>query len=218
MLRNPVARDDSHTASAGTEAGALEVCASMSNSRPKRPLMRPTSRHFASLGVVIAVTLLAGCGDKNVTNAILTNALVSLQDQCDSASFNAVLGPGACVRAGSVTFAQFTNELTATQQVAAWRFVPSALTILVGQNINGINNGGEVHTFTAVQQFGGGVVPALNAASGNPVMAPECANLPSAAQIAPGATFSTGPATTIGTTNYQCCIHPWMRATVAVVQ
>ena len=50
------------------------------------------------------------------------------------------------------------------------------------------------------------------------VMAPECANLPTAAQVLPGATFSTGPATTVGTQNFQCCIHPWMRATVTVVQ
>jgi plastocyanin len=180
--------------------------------------MRPTSKHLAALGVAIAATLLAGCGDKNVVNLIPVNAAVSMQDQCDSASFNAVLGPGACTRNGSTTFAQFMAELTATQSVAAWRFDPSAFTIQVGQGIAAMNNGGEAHTFTAVHQFGGGMVPELNAASGNPVMAPECGNLPATAIVSPGGTFTTSVATSTGTAFYQCCIHPWMRSTVAVTQ
>jgi plastocyanin len=34
--------------------------------------------------------------------------------------------------------------------------------------------------------------------------------------VAPGGTFTTNPVTTAGTHLYQCCIHPWMRATVIV--
>jgi hypothetical protein len=52
-----------------------------------------------------------------------------------------------------MTFAQFNSELSATQQVAAWRFVPPNLTVRVGQSIAATNDGGEVHTFTEVAQF-----------------------------------------------------------------
>src|SRR5829696_3338755 len=39
--------------------------------------------------------------------------LVTMLDACDPTSFNAVIGPGTCVRNGGVTFQQFINELTA---------------------------------------------------------------------------------------------------------
>jgi len=74
-----------------------------------------------------------------------------------------------------------------------------------------------VHTFTRVAQFGGGIVPALNTASNNPVEAPECAALAASDMLSPGASFTTLPAAASGTHLYQCCIHPWMRSTVTVV-
>ncbi len=74
-----------------------------------------------------------------------------------------------------------------------------------------VNQGGEVHTFTEVDDFGGGIVPELNALSGTPVVAPECLALGAGDFIAPGGqtshTFERGEAD-----KYQCCIHPWMRA------
>ena len=94
--------------------------------------------------------------------------------------------------------------------------MPNAFTIKEGQAISATNNGGEMHTFTGVKAFGGGIVPALNTASGNTVEAPECANLAANAQIAPGGTFRADAAKETGTEFYQCCIHPWMRATVTV--
>lgn len=36
--------------------------------------------------------------------------------------------------------------------------------------------------------------------------------------IASGAPFRTDAATDVGTELYQCCIHPWMRATVTVTR
>ena len=42
-------------------------------------------------------------------------------------------------------------------------------------NLTISNLGGETHTFTRVKKFGGGFVAWLNAASGNPEPAPECA-------------------------------------------
>ena len=174
--------------------------------------MRRTVLH---LTVLVVATASFGCSSDNLvsTNA---DAKVSVQDQCDPASFNAALGAGACTKQGNMTLTQFNAELNATQKVAAWTFVPNAFTIRMGQAISATNNGGEKHTFTEVKAFGGGIVPALNTASGNTVEAPECANLAANAQIASGGTFRTDAATETGTEFYQCCIHPWMRATVTV--
>jgi plastocyanin len=165
--------------------------------------------------IAIAGVLLACAKD---TTSPVADAKVSVQDQCDPASFNAALGSGACAKQGTMTFAQFNSELNATHQVAAWRFVPNAFTIRMGQSITATNDGGEKHTFTEVKAFGGGIVPSLNTASGNPQEAPECAALSATAMISAGGTFRTDAATDVGTELYQCCIHPWMRATVTVTQ
>lgn len=172
-------------------------------------------RRFVSyVSFVSAAMVVAACSKDTLSPT--ADARVSVQDQCDPASFNAALGAGACAKQGSMTFAQFNSELNATHQVAAWRFVPNAFTIKVGQSITATNDGGEQHTFTEVKAFGGGIVPALNSASGNTQEAPECAALSGNAMIASGGTFRTDAATAAGTELYQCCIHPWMRATVTV--
>ena len=87
------------------------------------------------------------------------------------------------------------------------------------------NLGGETHTFTRVREFGGGFVAPLNAASGNPVPAPECARMING-QLAPqppspdniflaGNSSATGPLVAEGqSAKFQCCIHPWMRMTI----
>jgi plastocyanin len=170
-------------------------------------------RTLSSIAIAFTASSLVACSDSTSANA---NTHVSIRDDCDPASFNAALGAGTCSKQGSTTFAQFNNELSATQQVAAWQFVPQTLTVRVGQAITATNGGGEVHTFTEVDQFGGGIVPALNQASGNDVEAPECQQLSAADMIAPGATFTADAETTVGTEHYQCCIHPWMRETVIV--
>ncbi|MEP6491325.1 MAG: hypothetical protein ABJF01_01515 [bacterium] len=177
--------------------------------------MRRTILRIVSLAVAAGSVTLAACGSDSNSPAPGA-AHVSLQDQCDSVSFNAGIGAGTCTHQGGMTLTQFNAELAATQRVAAWKFDPSELTIQVGQSINAMNDGGEMHTFTEVEQFGGGIVPALNTASGNPVEAPECAQLANSGFVAPGATFNADAATTVGTEYYQCCIHPWMRATVTV--
>jgi plastocyanin len=166
----------------------------------------------SSLGFALAIAALFACTDSG-PNA---GTHVSIQDQCDAASFNAALGAGSCTTQGTVTFAQFNSELSATQRVATWQFEPVNLTVRVGQSISATNNGGAKHTFTEVAQFGGGIVPSLNQASGNPVEAPECQQPASIHFVSPGTSFTTDAETTVGTANYQCCIHPWMRTTVTV--
>src|ERR1043165_2023585 len=106
---------------------------SKSTPSPKRSPMRSAMKYVGFLSVTVAAFALAGCGDKDLINAVPTNAAVSMQDQCDSTSFNAAVGAGTCNKAGTVTLAAFNAELAATQMVAAWRFVPAAFTVRVGQ-------------------------------------------------------------------------------------
>lgn len=133
-------------------------------------------------------------------------------DQCDPDSFNAAIGPGTCIdRNGGVTFQTFISLLQRHQIVKSWRFSPDTIHVPRELTLAIANGGGEVHTFTEVEEFGGGIVPDLNNLSGNPVPAPECLALTPSDLIAPGGqtthTFEPGEAD-----KYQCCIHPWMRA------
>jgi hypothetical protein len=151
-------------------------------------------------------------------NGVAADRVVKMRDQCDPATFNAVLGPNTCVRdAGGprVTFAEFNAELARRQEVNAWRFNPPETTARTGDVLLAVNEGGEAHTFTKVAQFGGGFVTPLNAASGNPVPAPECLDVPALHIVPPGGSDQA----TVGASDtelYQCCIHPWMRTVVHV--
>ncbi len=134
--------------------------------------------------------------------------LVTMMDGCDPQSFNAA--DVSCTRSGGVTFQRFLELLRKHQTVAAWRFSPGTINASVGQTLLAVNRGGEVHTFTEVERFGGGMIEVLNQLSGNPVPAPECRNLAPSDFIAPGASH-TDEIEEPGTEHYQCCIHPWMR-------
>lgn len=149
-------------------------------------------------------------------NASGSQHLINMNDACDPATFNAAVGPGSCVnRQAGVNFAHFIADLTRNQSVGAWHFAPSVATASVGDTFLAVNRGGEVHTFTHVAAFGGGMVPPLNALSGNPTPAPECLTLESDDFVAPGNTYHEQIAGS-GTQLFQCCIHPWMRLTVSV--
>jgi plastocyanin len=153
--------------------------------------------------------------------------VVRIQDQCDPTTFNAAVGPGTCTGNGQITFNHFIAEVTNAHKAGAWHYDPAAGTLAPGTVVSLENRGGETHTFTKVKNFGGGFVAPLNALSGNPVPAPECAIVtlgglvpkpPSAGNIfveagetedGPTAGNSILPSGT--TTKFQCCIHPWMR-------
>jgi len=137
---------------------------------------------------------------------------VTLFDACDPETFNAVIGPGTCSRSGGVRFENFVAELTRHHSIGAWHFAPSEVTMRVGEELVANNRGGEVHTFTEVEEFGGGNVPFLNNLAGLTTVAPECA---AAAEIPPGGT-SRQTEHDAGVEKYQCCIHPWMRAEVPI--
>jgi hypothetical protein len=139
---------------------------------------------------------------------------IEILDACDPTSFNAAIGAGTCSRPGGMNFDQFIAEVTQKGSVGAWRFAPANnVTGRVGQVLLAMNRGGEVHTFTEVEEFGGGIVPLLNQLSGNTTVAPECLALAPDDFIPPGGSDSDDSVES-GTEKYQCCIHPWMRVTV----
>jgi hypothetical protein len=170
---------------------------------------------------LLLMTLLFGCDDADHVTApqLETQAIlggeqrpVLMMDACEPESFNAAIGPGTCVRNGGMTFAKFLELLGKHQKVGSWTFAPSSLHARVGQVLLAVNRGGEAHTFTEVEAFGGGFLPDLNALSGTPVPAPECLSLGPGDFVPPGGT--TSDEVEGGTELYQCCIHPWMRTVV----
>lgn len=154
---------------------------------------------------------------------------VRMFDDCDASSFNAAVAPGTCVGDGETTFPQFIAELQATQQAEEWRFKPEDLKVEAGRPVIVENRGGETHTFTMVDKFGGGFIAPLNGLSGNTTLAPECAT-----EHADGTLSPTGPGPrslfvtagsraafqtaklSPGTYQFQCCVHPWMRIILTV--
>jgi len=177
---------------------------------------------LVTIALAIGASLLSACDDPSrpmapVSSSQLAAAseerLVTMMDACDPKTFQAA--HVACVRSGGVTFQRFLELLGKHHTVGAWHFTPGTVNARVGQTLLAVNRGGEVHTFTEVEKFGGGIVDILNQLSGNPVSAPECRNLPAGEFIAPGASASDEIAQP-GTEHYQCCIHPWMRLDVQV--
>jgi hypothetical protein len=134
---------------------------------------------------------------------------------------------------GTIKFKLFIAELQSDHIVGAWRFNPllnatagtfqlTTVHLTSGQPTLLQNTGGETHTFTRVAAFAGGFVPPLNQLSGNPTPAPECLSAPSGANIfVPAAVTQGGPTAgsaqlPAGVSNWQCCIHPWMRIVLNV--
>jgi plastocyanin len=146
-----------------------------------------------------------------------TQHAVTIFDACDPETFNAALGPGTCVRSGGVRFATFLEQLGQHHSVGAWHFAPPSVTMRVGQLLVATNRGGETHTFTEVDEFGGGIVPQLNQLTGLTEVAPECTRLAGTDFLAPGAS-SSEKEEEAGVEKYQCCIHPWMRAQVRIAE
>ena len=104
-----------------------------------------------------------------------------VRDDCDPATFNADPpdGPGAGIICnpnfdGDQTFAEFIQELTEEQEAGHWRFQPDDKELDRGQRtIIDSRDAGEFHTFTKVEEFGGGIIFGLNALTFGPVEAIE---------------------------------------------
>jgi hypothetical protein len=138
------------------------------------------------------------------------DVLVKMFDACDPETFNAK--SISCIRAGGVTFDQFIAQLTRFGFIGPWRFAPVVAHVHVGETFAATNIGGEVHTFTRVANFGGGIVPLLNDLAHVPTVAPECAPPALGADdfVQPGGTYRER-IDRAGDLRFQCCIHPWMR-------
>jgi hypothetical protein len=160
---------------------------------------------------------------------------IGIHDACDPGTFTANVGPGACKpgQHGTTKFKLFIAELQSDHIVGGWRFNPllnatqgifqlATVNLNSGQTTALHNTCGETHTFTRVASFGGGLVPPLNQLSGNPDPAPECLQPPSGTFIfVEAGETEAGPTAgsdqlPVGVTNWQCCIHPWMRMTIDV--
>ena len=98
----------------------------------------------------------------------------------------------------------------------SWRNEPSYISVRAGRSIRVSNRGGRAHTFTKVNDFGGGFIPLLNEQM---TSAPECGvNFvpdPDVVFVGVGQTQTLTPLEP-GLHKFQCCIHPWMRGAVRV--
>ena len=182
-------------------------------------------RHVTVRTLVIASLLLVAAA----ATAHQGSVVFRLRDDCDPATFNAVLGPGVCKEGfdGDTTFAEFNEELAEDRDVGSWKFNPDEVRLDRGQGTLLESRAGETHTFTKVARFGGGFVPELNEAGRFGPPRPECGaeNAPAAPSatnvFVPAGAKIQGPVAGStemprGTTRWQCCIHPWMRSTVSV--
>lgn len=144
-------------------------------------------------------------------------ATVRMKDDCDPVTFAFV--PGGCTGDGGTTFSEFTDQLADHHFAGAWRFSPDRVKIDAGSSVQIVNRGGEVHTFSPVSQFGGGIVPPLNQlVFGNPFPPTFFLPNPPGAPtnfVAQGRTIAISGLSP-GTHLFECAIHPWMHATVVV--
>jgi len=179
---------------------------------------------------LFSALLVSGLAGPPVQNAasLSSDVVLHIRDYCDPASFDAALhDPNACNRdttPGAITFPGFVAELQADKSVGAWRYVPDHISAAQGATLHVTNLGGETHTFTQVKDFGGGFIDFLNAASGNPTPAPECAQTVGGQLVpqppgpdnifVPAGASTDVPLDQEVSVKYQCCIHPWMRLTI----
>jgi hypothetical protein len=187
-------------------------------------------RRFAPIVAAVAMAAIqvacSGSGSEplappNVSSADRSHAgevrHIQIQDECDPRTFNAALGAGTCERpGGGVKFESFIAQLTRNKVAPGWHFAPLNLNIKLGQSFVATNMGGETHTFTEVEEYGGGIVPLLNQLSGQTNVAPECAALAPTDFLPRGASSAPDTPDEVEVEKYQCCIHPWMRMTVTI--
>ncbi|MEA2256225.1 MAG: hypothetical protein QOG35_2270 [Solirubrobacteraceae bacterium] len=160
---------------------------------------------------------------------------VLVSDACDPATFNdpANISPqppgGICQRSDGnegrrVTFAEFAARVMQKGFHNAWNFDRDHVTLRVGDVLTAVHGrGGELHTFTQVDQFGPGCIPFLNGGQPPPALCDvdvvDGTGLPLLAfqtAVVPGGPAQTFTAASSGTFFFQCLIHPWMRTTVTV--
>ena len=143
---------------------------------------------------------------------------IAVLDDCDPTDegWNAT---GGCVRKnGAVREAEFGAFLASPLSLSvvghpAWRNEPSYVKVDAGKSVRVTNEGGRLHTFTQVANYGGGRVPPLRMGL---TPAPECLTPNPGAEMPPGSSIDV-EGLSVGTHKFQCCIHPWMVAAIKVL-
>jgi plastocyanin len=146
---------------------------------------------------------------------------ITIMDNClpSDPGWTPTGGCAAGPNVGDVSFAEFGQLLSSpliTGLVGhpSWRNDPSHLVAPRNGRVRVTNRGGRAHTLTEVENFGGGSVADFNIAM---TRAPECPPAPPQIEdaLAPGQS-KTLTELAPGLHKYQCCFHPWMRATIRV--
>ena len=175
---------------------------------------------LVKFGLVLCCFLFVGFAEDEERSV---PAQVVALDECDPATFNAptAAGPDFCknVAVGaSTTFSALFAKAAAGTPDPNWDFEPDALTVHHGTPVQAVNQGGEPHTFTEVEKFGGGFIPGLNAPGEEAV--PECSGGFSRVAVARTRILQGSQLQITGLSKgehlFQCCIHPWMRMKVEV--
>lgn len=175
-------------------------------------------------GILVAVSILVWTSSNTIAVAQVNgnDNKIAVTDDClpTDQAWNPTGGCGLKPHQGDVPLAEFLALLTSPLTIPpngqlighpSWRNEPSHVTARLGSTIRVTNTGGRGHTFTKVADFGGGFVPLLNVGL---TQAPQCTPASTIA-LAPGATIEL-KGLAQGLHKYQCCIHPWMRATIRV--
>ena len=197
-------------------------------------------RRLRRLSMILPVMLLA-LVLVPTSVAAADHRTVRAYDDCDAKTFNANVPPNpdgspGCVGDGRTKFNDFIgqlveNGLVPNESAKDWDFDREDSTIDRFGRLTIENRGGEYHTFTEVDAFGGSCIPLVNVALNTnaapadrvgPV--PECNELAPnglplilATGVLPNRTLTVDRSTlTPGVHHFQCLIHPWMHSTVTV--
>ena len=82
-------------------------------------------------------------------------------DECDPSTFDALLGPDFCrnvALGASTTLSDLFAKAAGGDPDPGWDFEPDVLKIDQGTDLSVVDQGGEPHTFTEVDHFGGGFI------------------------------------------------------------
>ena len=184
--------------------------------------MRILTIHLLATLFVAAVTL--GFAPAAVAQAKIPDvAQVVALDECDPATFNAVLGPDFCknVALAALGYATTLSDLFAEARNGTpdpgWDFEPDKVKIKEGTILTVVDQGGEPHTFTEVAKFGGGFITDLNDGEAT---VPECVGGFKNVAVAKTRILQGSQTQVTNLTKgehlFECCIHPWMRVKVEV--
>jgi hypothetical protein len=179
----------------------------------------------AVIGLAVLVPAIPASAGQGRAGAKGHVRVVQVRDACDPATFNAEIGPGTCVdhTGARVTFDQFLAKLNPVDfGHPKWRNIPGEVHVKEGDSLLAAGRGGEVHTFTEVEEFGPGCVGFINDKLGltGPPVADCATNLdptnPANTLVVPGKPGLNVHEDEAGTERYECLIHPWMRTIVDI--